>query len=202
MRAGGKRRLLEGQIRMLREKTSIMENEASKGLKPLQNDLNRFLNEAHEKRKTLENERNAFNILKEKNDKFVKNQVSNERICEQEAELNRLERELAVVEAAHNDAQNRLDVAQREQAYSMKFLIDPLNERMASTQQLLDNLDNISDRMRDQGKADLETLHKRDELLRKVQVTGDRSDLIEGYVNAQNDFRGLTSKISKEVRDI
>lgn len=99
---------------MLREKTSIMENEASKGLKPLQNDLNRFLNEAHEKRKTLENERNAFNILKEKNDKFVKNQVSNERICEQEAELNRLERELAVVEAAHNDAQNRLDVAQRE----------------------------------------------------------------------------------------
>jgi hypothetical protein len=134
---------------MLREKTAIMENEASKGLKPLQNDLNRFLTEAHEKKKTLENERNSFNILKEKNDKFVKNQVSNERICEQEAELNRLERELAVMEAAHNDAQNRLDVAQREQAYSMKFLIDPLNERMASTQQLLDNLDNISDRMRD-----------------------------------------------------
>jgi hypothetical protein len=45
--------------------------------------------------------------------------MKNEKICQYEAELNKLERELHEREAARTEAQNALDSAQRDQAISM-----------------------------------------------------------------------------------
>jgi len=84
----------------------------------------------------------------------------------------------------------------------MKFLVDPLNERMKSTQALLDQLDGISERMKDQGQSHAATLNKRDELLRKVSEIGDRNDLINGYTAAGRDFDSMSGSLAKEVRDI
>lgn len=84
----------------------------------------------------------------------------------------------------------------------MQTLIDPLNERMASTKALLEQLDDLSDRLRDQGEKQAELLKRRNDLLGKVHENGDRNDLIHNYQEASRDFQGMTAKLSKEINDI
>lgn len=119
MRAVGKKRLLTGQITMLTEKIRLMQREQNQSFAPLQADMDRINAEGENKRQILLKEREAYDKLKAKNDKLEKNGMNNKRICEYEAEIGRLERDLFEQEAARTEAQNKLDSTQRTQCISL-----------------------------------------------------------------------------------